>query len=164
MSEKTCCVTGHRDIPAEQTEYVKKSLLCEIDKAIADGYTKFISGFAQGTDQYFVEIVSEKKKENPDLQLLAAIPYKGRMLSLIKNEKTRILLEECAEIKVMMEEYRPSVYWFRNLYMVKRSKRVIAVYDGRKRGGTYRTMCYANEMERELRLIPVEAQNAKPEK
>lgn len=45
---KTCCVTGHRDIPAEQVEEVKRALWREIEKAIADGFTRFLSGFAQG--------------------------------------------------------------------------------------------------------------------
>ena len=63
MNGKTYCVTGHRDVPVQQTEYVKDSLWREIDKAIADGYTRFISGFAEGADQYFAEIVLERKKE-----------------------------------------------------------------------------------------------------
>lgn len=61
MNGKTCCVSGHRDIPVQQIEYVKDSLRREIDKAIADGYTRFISGFAEGVDQYFAEIVLERK-------------------------------------------------------------------------------------------------------
>lgn len=51
MAEKTCGVTGHRDIPDDQIESVKHSLRLEIDKAIADGYTTFLSGFAEGADQ-----------------------------------------------------------------------------------------------------------------
>lgn len=62
MEIKTCCVTGHRNIPAEQIEYVKDSLLHEIETAIAEGYTHFISGFAEGVDEYFSEIVAEMKK------------------------------------------------------------------------------------------------------
>ena len=45
MEEKTCCVTGHRDIPTDQVEYVKRELNREIESAIAAGYTRFISGF-----------------------------------------------------------------------------------------------------------------------
>lgn len=43
------------------------------------------------------------------------------------------MLEACADVVVMQEEYQPSVYSHRNRYMVEHSDRVIAVYDGRKK-------------------------------
>ena len=53
MQGKTCCVTGHRDIPAGQVGQIKKSLEQEVDRAIRDGFTCFISGFADGVDLLF---------------------------------------------------------------------------------------------------------------
>ena len=44
MKEKVCGVTGHREIPAEYMEQAEQGLRREIEKAIADGYTYFISG------------------------------------------------------------------------------------------------------------------------
>ena len=43
MKEKVCGVTGHREIPAEYMEQAEQGLRREIEKAIADGYTYFIS-------------------------------------------------------------------------------------------------------------------------
>ena len=57
MKEKVCGVTGHREIPAEYMEQAEQGLRREIEKAIADGYTYFISGFADGADQLFAGIV-----------------------------------------------------------------------------------------------------------
>ena len=54
MKKKTCCVTGHRDLPQNQINYVKAALLREIEKSVADGFTCFMSGVAEGVDQYFV--------------------------------------------------------------------------------------------------------------
>ena len=45
MAEKTCCVTGHRDIPEARIAYVEQELRREVEEAIAEGYTRFISGF-----------------------------------------------------------------------------------------------------------------------
>ena len=59
---KTCCVTGHRDILAEQMDRIQELLRREILAAIGDGYTHFISGFAAGTDMCFAEIVAELKE------------------------------------------------------------------------------------------------------
>ena len=67
MTEKTCCVTGHRDIPEDRIAYVEQELRREVLAAIQDGYTRFISGFAEGADLMFAAIVVEQKKHNPDL-------------------------------------------------------------------------------------------------
>ena len=155
MIEKTCCVTGHRDIPQKEMNHVRAALRREIDCAVADGYTCFMSGFAEGADQYFVEIVMELQKENPALKLIAVLPYRKRLDSLKSTAGSYEMLEACADVVVMQEEYQPSVYSHRNRYMVEHSDRVIAVYDGREKGGTVRTIRFAHQMRKELREIPV---------
>ena len=65
------------------------------------------------------------------------------------------MIDLCAEIYVAAVEYRPSVYAKRNRYMVERPDRVIAVYDGRKKGGTVGTIRLAHTMKKELREIAV---------
>ena len=155
MQGKTCCVTGHRDIPTEQIGHIKKSLEQEADRAISDGFTCFISGFADGVDLLFVEIVAERITKNPALKLIAAIPYRRRLDTLQKSERTKALVDLCAEIYVAAEEYHPSVYAKRNRYMVERSDCVIAVYDGREKGGTVGTIRLAHTLKKELREIAV---------
>ena len=157
MKEKMCCVTGHRDIPEEQIDDVKRSLEREVDRAIRDGFTSFLSGFAEGTDLLFAEIVAERIAENPALQLHAAIPYRGRLEALKKTERTKKLLDHCTDIYVAAEVYNPGVYARRNRYMVEQSERVIAVYDGRETGGTAGTVRLAKRLKRELREIAVGA-------
>lgn len=154
--EKTCCVTGHKDLPSEQMETVKAGLRREIEKAVADGYTEFMTGFSDGVEQCFVEIVAEMKKEYPKLRLTAVLPYQKRMDTLQARKRTKSLLDACSEITVIQEEYEPSVYSRRNRYMVKQSGRVIAVYDGREKGGTVKMIRLAHIMRKELREIPVE--------
>ena len=155
MQEKTCCVTGHRDIPDEQVSHIKKSLEQEIDRAISDGFSCFISGFADGVDLLFAGSVAERITKNPALKLIAAIPYRRRLDTLQKSERTKALIDLCNEIYVAAEDYRPSVYAKRNRYMVDRSERVIAVYDGREKGGTVGTIRLAHTMKKELREITV---------
>lgn len=153
MNTKACCVTGHRDIPADKVEYVKSKLKEEIEKAIADGFTMSISGFAEGVDLLFAELVLEQKTQHPDLFLEAAIPYNNRLKST--DPLFRKCLEGCNGIKVQQEEYSQDCFMNRNRYMVALSSRVIAVYDGRDRGGTLFTMRYAHTMEREVREIRI---------
>ena len=40
MKGKTCCVTGHRDLPQKEINHVKAALRREIDCAVADGFTR----------------------------------------------------------------------------------------------------------------------------
>ena len=155
MEGKTCCVSGHRDIPADETAPVKEALRQEIEKAVNDGFTAFLSGFADGVDQYFAEIILELQDENPNLKLIAVLPYQKRMDSLCQKEHTNALLDACAEVIVIQDEYRPNVYAKRNRYMVEHSDRVIAVYDGREKGGTVKTIRFAHQFRKELREIPV---------
>ena len=67
MKAKVCCVTGHRDIPAERMVYVQQELQREVLAAIEAGYTRFISGFAEGADLIFAAVVAEQKKLHPEL-------------------------------------------------------------------------------------------------
>lgn len=155
MERKTCCVTGHRSIPSNQMEAVRQELEKAVRQAIEDGYTTFISGFADGVDLMFAEIVSQAMQKNPKIKLIAAIPYRKRLETLQKRERTKALIKQCAEIYVAAKEYLPSVYVKRNRYMVERSDRVIAVYDGRDSGGTVGMIRLAHQMKKKLWEIPV---------
>jgi uncharacterized phage-like protein YoqJ len=151
---KSCCVTGHRDIPAVQTVYVKEELRRQIQLAVADGYTHFISGMAEGADLYFAAIVAEMKAANPNITLEAAVPYRKRLEA--KNKDFQRLIKLCDSVHVTAETYAKSVYINRNMYMVGKSERVIAVYDGRGDGGTAFTIRYAGARGREVIIIPAE--------
>lgn len=148
--EHTCCVTGHRNIPADKIQYVQIQLRQELLQAIQSGYTHFISGFAAGVDLIFAGIVADLKREYP-ITLEAAIPYPGRMNT--PDEVFQCLLKECDIVKVHTDRYFKSCYMVRNRYMIDCSALVIAVHDGRKSGGTAATIKYAHKMERDVREI-----------
>lgn len=153
METKTCCVTGHRNIPKERLDYVEQELRRQVQAAIKDGFTRFISGFAEGADLMFAAIVAEEKVQHPEFYLEAAIPYPGRRQS--KDQQFQKLLKACDGIKVVCNTYSKSCFFQRNRYMVAESQRVIAVYDGRERGGTLFTMRDAYAAGREVRVIRI---------
>lgn len=153
MTEKTCCVTGHREIPEDKKAYVIAELEKEIRAAVADGYTRFISGFAEGTDLIFAALVIELKAQGYPLVLEAALPYRGRLNS--DNQDFQKILSLCDRIKVLSEKSSRSCYHIRNRYMVDESSRVIAVYDSRDDGGTAYTINYANVQGQTVKVIKV---------
>lgn len=151
--EKTCCITGHRDIALDKLEYVGQELQREIDEALRDGYRTFITGFAQGTDLLFARLVEARRKDYPDIFLEAALPYAGRIKQLTRDEKAR--LNKCNGIKIISDKYHSGCFMQRNRYLVQSSSRVIAVYDGRATGGTFQTIRFARVNEKDLRIIEI---------
>lgn len=51
MKNKSCCVTGHRDIPKDKLPYVEEELRKAVKAAVKDGFTRFISGLDEGEEQ-----------------------------------------------------------------------------------------------------------------
>ena len=154
MIEKTCCVIGHRKIPEDKKEYVITELEKEIRAAVVDGYTRFISGFADSTDLIFAALVIELKAQGHPLVLEAALPYRGRLNS--DDQDFQKILSLCDRIKVLSEKSSRSCYHLRNRYMVDQSSRVIAVYDGREDGGTAYMISYASTQSRTVKVIKLQ--------
>ena len=71
MKGKTCCVADTGIYRRMRIDKIKAALEHEIDAAVTDGFTCFMSGFADGVDQYFAELVLERKQTNPALELIA---------------------------------------------------------------------------------------------
>ena len=153
MIENTCCVTGHRNIPANKKGYVGAELKKDILVAAEDGYTRFISGFAEGADLIFAALAIELKARGHTLTLEAAILYAGRLKS--RNPSFREILSLCDKVNVLCDKFSHSCYFVRNRYLVDQSSRVIVVYDGRENGGTSYTIHYASTQGRTIRVIKI---------
>lgn len=151
MQNKTCCVTGHREIAETKWEYVNRELENAILQSIQKSYTRFISGFANGVDLAFAEIVVKLKLQGFPITLEAAIPHEARLRST--DPTFQRLLAYCDEIKVIQKHYSKGSYLMRYRYMVDESTLVIAVYDGRNGGGTHYTMGYALKNGKTVQVI-----------
>ncbi len=140
MAEKLCCVTGHRDIPEDRIAYVEQELRREVLAAIQDGYTRFISGFAEGPI-HVCGYCGGKRNTTP-ICFGGCHPYAGRLKTKISSS-----MNCCGPVtdhQNSMPGICPLLLLERNRYMAGESQRVIAVYDGRERGGTLFTMRYAH--------------------
>ncbi len=150
---KSCCVTGLREMPKDKTLYVRQELRHEIEQAIADGFTRFLSSMLNNVDLDFAAIVEEKKKENPDLFLEAVIPYSDRMKS--KEKRFQKLMKECNSVKLISQERDRDCYFARNRYLVENSQRVIAVSDDGQKSDTAQTIRMAVAKGLELHVIDI---------
>ena len=140
-----CCFTGHRPQSLKRLEDdIKVDLENSIRKAVAEGYTTFISGMCYGVDIWAAEIVVRLKQSNPKLHLIAAIPFPGfdEAWEETWRERYRLLLSQAEYVKVMEPAFSREAYQKRNEWMVNHSSKVIAVYNGQP-SGTRNTIKYA---------------------
>lgn len=142
-----CCFTGHRPEKLHRSEQeIKKDLEESILQAIDDGFATFITGMARGVDIWAGQIVLRQRKKNPAIHLIAAAPYKGfeERWSADWQKAYNEVLAAADLVKFICPGYSKAAYQIRNEWMVDRSARVIAVYNGEP-GGTRNTIEYANK-------------------
>ncbi|MGO5112207.1 SLOG family protein [Oscillospiraceae bacterium LCP25S3_E10] len=145
MNLHRCCFTGHRP---EKLFLVDKEIIRELEReielAIDNGFTTFITGMARGVDIWAAEIVLKLRKKNKELHLICASPYEGFETRWSREWQKRYknVMEKADLVKYISDKYTPSCFRIRNEWMVNHSNRVISVYNG-KAGGTRNTISYA---------------------
>lgn len=147
-----CCFTGHRPekLNMSETEVIAW-LEAEMRKAIDDGFVTFISGMARGVDIWAAEIVLRLRDEGLPIHLISASPFEGFERSWSEDWKRRYneILNRADIVKFVCKGYSRACFQIRNEWMVDRSARVIAVYNGEP-GGTKNTVDYALRQKLEV--------------
>lgn len=162
--EKAVCFSGHRpeklpdggDISSPVMGVIKSLLHQEIAAAIDDGYTCFITGLARGIDLIAGELTLEFKRNDPRIELVAAVPYRAQPKNFHSYEKFvyGCILNEAADIIYVSEEYSKGCMQKRNRFMIDNSSRLIAAVDSYK-SGTGQTIRLAEKAGIEVRVINV---------
>lgn len=140
-----CCFSGHRPEKLDvDPEEVKQWLSGQIDAAIAAGYRTFISGCGMGVDIWAAQIVLQKKKQNPELRLIAATPWPGfsNRWNTEWQQQYSSLLRDADLVVPVSGHYEKDVFQKRNEWLVDHSSRLIAYFNGAP-GGTWETIAYA---------------------
>lgn len=101
---------------------------------------------ARGVDIWAGQIVLRFRQDNPELRLIAALPYPdcdSRWSVSWRKQYTEVL-EAADLIKAISPAYSMASFQKRDEWMVDHTSRVIAVYDGVS-GGTKNTIVYAKK-------------------
>ena len=143
-----CCFTGSipEDLNAPEKD-VKQWLEILIDKAIDDGYDTFISGCTKGVEIWAGQIIVEKRLQNPELHLIAALPHDYRFAKDWDLDWRRSYREivRCADVVKSLGDYHQGdSIRARNTWMVDNSSRMI-VYCTDKDNEVKNTIDYAKE-------------------
>lgn len=144
--QQTVCFTGHRPEKLNKPEWlVKLALKKQIRRAIADGYKVFISGMARGVDIWAAQIVLAQRDGGSDIKLVCACPCRDFQRRWEDSWKVQAgeVLERADRVEYICESYTRFCFQKRNEWMVDRSSRIIAAFNGEP-GGTKNTVDYAN--------------------
>jgi len=164
--ETTCCFTGHRPdkLPwgsreeDPRCEALKVRIAQAVQRAYQDGFRHFICGMARGCDLYFCQAVLELRDVRPDVTVEGAIPCETQTSGWPEEERLLrdALVDRCDYETMVQHQYTRGCMMRRNRYMVDRSSRIIAVYNGLPKGGTASTLLYAMRQGLSTDIIELE--------
>ena len=161
----TCAFTGHRPQQfsfkfkedAPQAIEIKRKLREQIEQAINDGYTIFLSGAALGIDTWAALCVLELKSYYPFIRLELVLPCLGQESRWSKQAKetyAHLLDHADAVTRTSRRYYYDGCMKIRNDLLVRRSNRLIAVWN-KKPSGTGQTVGMAYRQGLDVALIEV---------
>lgn len=118
---------------------------------IEEGYTHFISGMATGSDTWFAECVINLMDIYPDLELEAAVPYRGQRDRLVAGDRFRYdaIIKHCSKVTLLSGDYTKYCMSKRNKYMVDNSD-VVLIVNYAESGGTVNTRAYAEKKKKRI--------------
>lgn len=147
--------TGHRLIPFEKQNELKKRLRDIIIKQYKQGMMNYFCGMAIGFDLLAAEIVLSLKESCPALNLVAVVPFRGQAekWNTLNQARYRAVLAKADEVIVLSENYYKGCLLRRNDFMLSHVCRLISYFDGEPKGGTYYTCKKA--ADRHLDIIKV---------
>lgn len=134
--------TGHRAMnfaAGDSAEALRERLDSTLRELYARGARTFYSGMAEGFDLLAARAVLDLRREYSDIQLIAAVPFRGhgRSFSAVVQRDYEQILRSANRVDVLQEEYSRDCFLRRDDYMVERAATVVAWFDGRAGGTAY---------------------------
>ena len=146
--------TGHRAmsyVAGDSAEALCLRLDATLRELYARGARCFYNGMAEGFDLIAARAVLDLQRQYSDVQLIAAVPFRGhgRSFSAVVQRDYEQILAAANRVEVLAEGYSRECFLRRDDYMVERAATVVAWFDGRA-GGTAYTVARARALGREV--------------
>lgn len=154
MKEKTCCFTGHREIPERDYNLLKQKTKNAIVALIGKGVIYFGAGGARGFDTIAAETVLELKKDYPQIKLILVLPCPDQTKGWKEGDirKYNIIKENADKVVFTADHYFSGCMHVRNRHLVDNSGYCIC-YLTKNSGGTAFTVNYAKTKGLEIHNI-----------
>lgn len=146
MKEKTCCFTGHRQIPLGDYQTILQNTEKVVENLISKGFCYFGAGGALGFDTLAALTVLKLKSLYPDIKLILVLPCRTQTRSWSK-EDIKIyedIKSQADKVVFTSEEYTRGCMHKRNRHLVDNSS-VCVAYLTDSKGGTAYTVDYAKK-------------------
>ena len=143
---KTCCFTGHREIPSEKQRAVAARLRETLVTLIEQGVRYFGAGGALGFDTLAAQTVLTLKSAYPHIRLILVLPCKEQAArwSAADQAVYREILSRADKVVWTAEHYHRGCMHVRNRHLVDHAD-VCVCYLEKNSGGTAYTVGYAQE-------------------
>jgi len=146
MREKTCCFTGHRELPTwgrwRLAARLEKTIVAQIEK----GIRFFGAGGARGFDTLAAQTVLKLKKKYPSIKLILVLPCltQTRGWPTGDVEEYERIKAQADKVVYTSQEYTKGCMFKRNRHLVDNSS-VCICYKVKDSGGTAYTVNYAEK-------------------
>ena len=139
---KSVCFSGHRIVPFAKQNEIMRLLRNEITKSYNEGYRCFYCGMAVGFDLLAAKATLSLKTELPQIRIIAVLPCRDQNEKWDEKNKVEYetILKKVDDVVIVSDHYHHRCFLQRNDYMVQRSSRLITLYDGKFKGGTFYTL------------------------
>lgn len=146
MKEKTCCFTGHRDIPSGANQRIFTKTEEMVESLIKKGYLYFGAGGALGFDTIAAFAVLKVKERYPNVRLILVLPCLTQTRGWSKEdvEIYEDIKSKADKVVYTSQEYTRGCMHKRNRHLVDNSSVCIA-YLTESKGGTAYTVDYAEK-------------------
>lgn len=144
MRKKTCCFTGHREIPGQAQKKIAENLEKTVTELIDKGYLYFGAGGAYGFDALAAQTVLKLKKRYPNIKLILVLPCRTqtRRWRASDVEEHERIKAQADKVVYTSQEYTRDCFHKRNRHLVDHSS-VCVCYLTKTTGGTDYTVSYA---------------------
>ncbi len=144
LIEKTCCISGHRNIPLHKLIMLRKKIRKTLISLVDNGIVYFGCGGAVGFDTIAAEEILRLKKKKTHIKLIMVYPCKDQTKYWSKKDKKRYLKikDKSDKIVYTSENYDNTCMYKRNRHLVNSSS-ICLCYLKKQFGGTFYTVNYA---------------------
>ena len=151
MRERTCCFTGHRQIPAEERGKIADRLESTVAGLYQKGIRYYGAGGALGFDTLAAQTVIRLRESCPGIKLILVLPCltqtKGWRIEDV--EEYERIKAQADKVVYTSQQYTPGCMHKRNRHLVDNSS-VCICYLTKDSGGTAYTVRYAKKHSLEI--------------
>ncbi len=151
MREKTCCFTGHRQIPSGKREKIANKLESVILSLYQKGVRYYGAGGALGFDTLAAQTVIRLRENCPGMKLILVLPCltQTRGWPVEDVEEYERIKTQADKVVYTSQEYTKGCMFKRNRHLVDNSS-VCVCYLTKQSGGTAYTVDYAKKQGGEI--------------